>query len=220
MQQVRPGSRIPLLGVLIGVLASGCAPPGPTVEEAQTFVEAAETRLLEVWIDAERAAWVQSNFITDDTTAMAADAQTAVIGATMALASEAARFDGVELPEDIRRKLLLLKTSMGLAAPADPALQAELAGITTSMESAYGKGVYCPGDGEDCLDLHRSNGGSPTAGTPTSCSTSGPGGALSRRRCYRSMRGSRSWPTPARPISGSPTLASCGGRATTCRRTI
>ena len=154
MRQVATGSRIPpFVGLLAAILVSGCAEPGPTVEEARAFVDDAEARLVELWIDAGRAAWVQSNFITDDTTAIAADAQTAVIGATMELASAAARFDGVELPEEIRRKLLLLKTSMGLAAPADPALQAELAGITTSMESTYGKGVYCPGDGEDCLDL-------------------------------------------------------------------
>ena len=154
MRQVATGSRIPpLVGLLAAILVSGCAEPGPTVEEARAFVDDAEARLVELWIDAARADWVQSNFITDDTTAIAADAQTAVIGATMELASAAARFDGVELPEEIRRKLLLLKTSMGLAAPADPALQAELAGITTSMESTYGKGVYCPGDGEECLDL-------------------------------------------------------------------
>ena len=154
MRQVATGSRIPpFVGLLAAILVSGCAEPGPTVEEARAFVDDAEARLVELWIDAGRAAWVQSTFITDDTTAIAADAQTAVIGATMELASAAARFDGVELPEEIRRKLLLLKTSMGLAAPADPALQAELAGITTSMESTYGKGVYCPGDGEDCLDL-------------------------------------------------------------------
>ena len=154
MRQVATGSRIPpFVGLLATMLVSGCAEPGPTVEEARAFVDDAEARLLEVWIDAARAGWVQSNFITDDTTAIAASAQTVVIGATMELATEAARFDGVALPEETRRKLLLLKTSMGLAAPADPARQAELAGITTSMESTYGRGVYCPGDGEDCLDL-------------------------------------------------------------------
>ena len=149
---VKTGSRM-RVGVLMAILVSGCAAPGPTVEEAVAFVDDAEARLLEVWIDAERAAWVQSNFITDDTTAIAARAQTLVIGATMELASEAARFDRVDLPLELRRKLLLLTTSMGLAAPADPALQAELAEITTSMESVYGKGVYCPGAGAECLDL-------------------------------------------------------------------
>ena len=141
------------VGLLMAMLVSGCAEPGATVEEAEAFVAEAEARLLELWIEKERAAWVQSNFITYDTTAIAADAQTAVIAATMELASEAARFGEVALPEELQRKLLLLKTSMGLAAPADPALQAELAEITTSMESAYGTGVYCPGDGEDCLGL-------------------------------------------------------------------
>ena len=155
MRQVATGRRIPsLVGLLATMLVSGCAESGPTVEEARAFVDDAEARLLEVWIDAARAGWVQSNFITDDTIAIAASAQTVVIGATMGLATEAARFDGVALPEETRRKLLLLKTSTGaVAAPADPVLQAELAGITTSMESTYGRGVYCPGDGEDCLDL-------------------------------------------------------------------
>ena len=157
MRYVTIGSRPPpLVGLLTVLLLSSCGgAAGPTVEEARAFMNDAEAQLLALWIDAGRATWIQNNFITDDTTAIAADAQTAVIGATMELASEAARFDGLELPEPIRRKLLLLKTSMGVAAPADPALQAELAGITTSMEAAYGKGVYCPGDAEDCLDLPR-----------------------------------------------------------------
>ena len=153
MRHVTIGRTPPLVGLLMAMLVSACAAPGPTVEEVRAFVDDAEVRLLEVWIDAARADWVQANFITDETTAIAASAQTVVIGATMELATEAARFDGVALPEETRRKLLLLKTSMGLAAPTDPALQAELAGITTSMRSTYGKGVYCPGDGEDCLDL-------------------------------------------------------------------
>lgn len=139
--------------LIVPLLLTACADSGPTVEEAQAFVEGAESRLLALWIDAERAAWVQSTYITDETTAMAADAQTALIGATMELASGAARFNDVVLSEEIQRKLVLLKTSMGLAAPSDPALQAELSGITTGLESTYGKGVYCPGDVEDCLDL-------------------------------------------------------------------
>ncbi len=136
------------------MLGSACAEPaGPTVEDARVFLEAAETELLDLWIDSGRAAWVQSTYITEDTTALAAAAQTAVIGATMRLAAEAARFDTVELPEELRRKLLLLKTSMGVAAPADPVLQAELSDITTGMESAYGRGAYCPGGGAACLSL-------------------------------------------------------------------
>ena len=125
----------------------------PTVEEAQAFIAQAEAQLLDLWIDAGRAAWVQNNFITDDTNALAAAANTAVMAATTELAAAAARFDTLELPLEIERKLLRLKTSLAAVAPSDPALQRELAGIMTEMESRYGRGEYCPADGEECLDL-------------------------------------------------------------------
>ena len=146
--------RLLTLLALVAPTAAGCVSPAPTADEAGAFLIAAEARLLDLWIEAERAAWVQSTYITDDTTAMSAAAQTALIGATMELAAEAARFDAVVLPPDVRRKLLRLKTSLGVAAPADPALQAELSNITTGMESTYGRGEYCPdGADEACLSL-------------------------------------------------------------------
>ena len=49
------------VGLLMAMLVSGCAEPGATVEEAEAFVAEAEARLLELWIEKERAAWVQSN---------------------------------------------------------------------------------------------------------------------------------------------------------------
>ena len=153
------GWRTGIAAWLLVVLSAGCATTS-TVEEAEAFVEQADARLSTLWVTAGRAAWVQANFITDDTTAIAADAQTEVLGLTMELAAGAARFDDAELPDDLRRKLLLLKTSITLAAPTDPELQAELSNITTSMASTYGKGVYCPdssggNDAEGCLDLTR-----------------------------------------------------------------
>jgi peptidyl-dipeptidase A len=150
----RSAKRLLALPALVVSMAIGCAAPGPTPDEARVFLGGAEERLLALSIDAERAAWVQSTYITDDTTALAADAQTALIGATMELAAEAARFDGLALPQELRRKLLRLKTSLGVAAPADPLLQAELARIATGLESTYGRGTYCPnGSAGDCLSL-------------------------------------------------------------------
>ena len=145
--------RLSCVIALLGTVAAGCGEPGPTPEDAKAFVERAEEQLLELWIDAGRAAWVQNTYITDDTNILAAEAQATVIGATMALAAEAAQFDAVDLPEDLRRSLLMLKTSLGVAAPSDPALQAELAVISTGMESTYGRGEYCPDNAEACLSL-------------------------------------------------------------------
>lgn len=147
-------TRLRVLPALLVPMVMGCVASGPTPDEARVFLAGAEERLLALWIDAERAAWVQSTYITDDTTDLAADAQTALIGTTMELAAEAARFDGLALPQDIRRKLLRLKTSLGVAAPSDPLLQAELSQIATGLESMYGRGVYCPdGPAGACLSL-------------------------------------------------------------------
>jgi peptidyl-dipeptidase A len=125
--------RFPLIGatatgaaavVLIAALtltacASGEGSGPATVEEARAFVEETEADLLDHWIKSERAAWVQANFITEDTQAIAADANKDLIAAGMELAVAATRFDGLELPEDVARKLKLLKLALVMPAPRD-----------------------------------------------------------------------------------------------------
>jgi peptidyl-dipeptidase A len=143
--------------------AQGAAPAGPpTVEEARAFVEAAEARLLDLSTKAGRAAWVAANFITDDTEAIAADLNKNLIAAAMELAKAATRFDGITVPPELARKLLLIKLSpLPLPAPSDPALQTELTQTAAALEATYGKGRYCrgavagapPEDSKDCLDI-------------------------------------------------------------------
>jgi peptidyl-dipeptidase A len=131
------------------------AAAAPTVAEARTFVENAEKRLLDLWIKSGRADWVQQNFITDDTERMAADANKELLAATTELAKQARRFDGMKLPDDVARKLLLLKLSLSLPAPDNSAEQSELAELVASLQSDYGKGKYCPeADKTKCLDIN------------------------------------------------------------------
>jgi hypothetical protein len=59
----------------------------PTVEEARRFIGAVESRLLDLAVESQRAAWVHETFITDDTEAIAAQADQAVKDATAELAS-------------------------------------------------------------------------------------------------------------------------------------
>ena len=66
------------------------------------------------------------------------------ISATVALVKEADRFNGVPLPEDIERKIKLLKLSLTLPAPSNEAGSEELTRIKSAMEGMYGKGKYCP----------------------------------------------------------------------------
>ena len=123
--------------------------PAPTVAEAERFISQAETRLLNLWIKNSRASWVAESFITDDTEAISADADAAVKAATADLARQARRYEKLPLPPDVARKFKLLKLSVDIPAPHDPAAQAELAKIAVSLDSDYGKGTWCPPNKED-----------------------------------------------------------------------
>ncbi len=126
----------------------------PTVAEAEQFITEAEKRLLDLAIKSSRADWVKSNFITDDTEILAAEAYQNYIAAVTELAEAARKFDGLELPYDTARKLKLLKLALVLPAPSNPAEREELTKIAVSMEADYGRGKYCPeGEKGKCLSL-------------------------------------------------------------------
>ena len=111
---------------------------------AEIRADAAEKQLLDLWIKDGRAQWVHETYITDDTEQMAADADEAVATVTAELAAQARRFDKLKLPEDVARKLMLLRLSVSIPTPRDPALAAELTKINTSLDGDYGKGKWCP----------------------------------------------------------------------------
>jgi peptidyl-dipeptidase A len=138
----------------------------PTAEEARKFVEDAEVRLLDLDMRTARADWVHNTYITDDTQVLAAQANERLVAAKVELAKAATRFDGLKLPEDVARKLTVLKLAMTLSAPSDPKEAAELTRIVAGMEGTYGKGKWCRTEpkagatgaaesgGDDCLDIN------------------------------------------------------------------
>lgn len=129
-----------------------------TPAEAEKFIADAEKRLFDLNVKYSRADWIKSTFITDDTEALSADANNAVITAVTELADQSRRFDGLDLPYGVARKMKLLKLSLVLPAPKDPAERDELTKLAASLEGDYGKGKYCPkdekgGDKGKCLSL-------------------------------------------------------------------
>lgn len=122
--------------------------------DAEKFIADAEKQLLDLNIKASQADWTKSTDITDKNEELAAKANDELIAATTKLATEAQRFEKLDLSPDARRKLKLLKLSLTLPAPTNPAERAELTKLTAQMEGDYGKGKYCP-DGEKgkCLTL-------------------------------------------------------------------
>jgi peptidyl-dipeptidase A len=125
----------------------------PTVEEARKFLDDAQKRLLDLTIEAGRASWVQETFITYDTETLAAARNEVLTGVAVELAKQATRFDGLQLPTDLRRQMELLKRGLVLPAPSDPKLNAELSRLAASLDAQYGAGQYCPPGGGPCKSL-------------------------------------------------------------------
>ena len=113
----------------------------PTAADAKQFVDDTEKQLFDFSIDAGRIYWINSNFITDDTDALAA--KVGAEGTTMSVnaAIEAAKFNDVEgLDAVTRRKLDKLRGGIVLPAPTTEGAATELNEIATKLNSAYGKG--------------------------------------------------------------------------------
>jgi peptidyl-dipeptidase A len=132
-----------------------------TPEQAARFVADVNKTLLALYADADRASWVKSTYITQDTEYLEAKEREKVMEFLTRKVMESRRFEGVELPPETARSLYLLKFSAGLPAPSDAKKRARLAEVTTQLESIYGKGKFCSprlkGKGEDkkseCLEL-------------------------------------------------------------------
>ena len=139
--------------LLVSSTAAAAPDKAPTVAEAKAFVEEAEAKLMELWIEASRAGWVQATYITDDTEILAAKANERAIAAGVEYAKKATRFDKLKLPPDVARKMRLLKLGLTLAAPSNPKESEEVTRLQASMEGMYGKGKYCPTGKDKCLDL-------------------------------------------------------------------
>ncbi len=127
-------------------------PPPPTAAEAQKFIADTDAGLREVWTTRDVADWNRQTNITDDTEAEAARTAVAAMAYLTKQIAASRRFDPVldQLDDATRRQFMLLRVA-GQTAPADAAHAAELAQVTTAMDSAYGKGEVCAGG--TCQDL-------------------------------------------------------------------
>lgn len=127
----------------------------PTVSDAIAFVTRAEETLARESEAAARTAWINSNFITYDTNWLAAKSSEKMTTLGVDLAQEASTYRHLSLPDDVARKIKLLRLGLTLPAPqGDAQATAELAQITTDLEASYGKGKYCPEGGDSLLQSY------------------------------------------------------------------
>src|SRR6266436_10339822 len=148
------GSAPCVMGQDVALAKASAKKTVPSVAEAKKFLAEAEQRYLELTNKAQRAQWVQENFITDDTEENGAEANQELNAFIAETSKKAHRFGGLKLPPEMARKKLLLTLATTFPAPADPKAQKELAQVLASLSGDYGKGKWCPdGAGGECLDI-------------------------------------------------------------------
>ncbi len=153
-----PRLRAFVLSAIATTMLAGCLSSAskarPTVPEAEKFIAAAESLLADLAVKQSRAQWVQSNFITEDTQAIAADATEDYIEAATRLAEGIKRYSGMQLPPVLDRKFKLLKLS--LFSLSNSKEREEFSRLGAWLEAEYGKGKACPDAGKykgKCLDI-------------------------------------------------------------------
>ncbi|MCL1095169.1 M2 family metallopeptidase [Shewanella kaireitica] len=144
-----------LIAISLGVV--GCnkteatdTPAVDKIAEAKQFITDAESTMADLSIEINRSEWIYSNFITEDTAALSASVSEKYTGTSVKLATQSAQYADLTLDPADKRKLNILRSSIVLPAPLDPAKNAELANISAQLNGLYGKGKYCFEDGR-CL---------------------------------------------------------------------
>jgi len=120
-----------------------------TLADAEAFLAESEAQLAEFGEFAARTAWVQANFITYDTNWLVTRMGTQATEMSVAMANETARFNHLDLPLEMQRKMTALTAGITVPAPAgDSAAAARLSEISTSMGTTYATSMATVGGEE------------------------------------------------------------------------
>lgn len=123
--------------------------PSAFAKSTSTFLNETNDTLTKELLSVQRAEWVQTNFITDDTTAIASEANARFGALGTQLAIDSKKYKGKT--ENEKRQLQLMMSFLNLPAPKDPKMNEEMTQLKAELESMYGSGKYCKN--KDCKDL-------------------------------------------------------------------
>ena len=112
----------------------------PSVSQAVEFVGRVEDFYREFGEYSARVAWAQATNITYDTNWLATKAEAEGTVKGVEFANEAKRFNDLDMPADLRRKIEKIKLGLNLPAPSRDGAAAELASINTRMGATYATG--------------------------------------------------------------------------------
>ena len=141
-----------LLSIVVISSCSSQQTPALNESDVETFLERVELEDKTLGPVASSAYWLQANFITYDSQKVVADYGKRFQLLALERARLASTFDDVEVSEENRRKLNLIKNSFVMPSPLDDTLAGEIANIMAELDAMYGAGQHCFGEG-DCYDL-------------------------------------------------------------------
>jgi len=141
-----------LLSIVVISSCSSQQTPALNESDVETFLERVELENKTLGPVASSAYWLQANFITYDSQKVVADYGKRFQLLALERARQASTFDDVEVSNENRRKLNLIKNSFVMPSPLDDNLAGEIANIMAELDAMYGAGQHCFGEG-DCYDL-------------------------------------------------------------------
>ena len=123
-------------------VAEAAEPAAPTAADAEAYIADAEAQLSEMSEYAARVFWNQATNITYDTNWLAANVGAEYTKLAVDLANGTKQFEGVDVSDDLARKVQILRSGITLPAPSRDGAADELAAITTGLDSTYSTGRY------------------------------------------------------------------------------
>jgi peptidyl-dipeptidase A len=141
----------------------GCADPNSTdtvanesapltAQDAKAFLEAAQADLEKLQHPQAQANWANQTYIIQDTAAVYAYLSEKVTSKETAYAKQAAKFNDVDVDDDTRRKLNLLRYGLVFPAPAEMEKSERLSQLRSELRGMYGAGKYCRSE-QECFRL-------------------------------------------------------------------
>lgn len=114
----------------------------PTIADAEAFILAAEKELSELSEYASHVYWLQATNINYDSNWLVSKVGAEFTEAAVRLANATKAYEKLDLPADLARKMSILKAGITIPAPSTEGAAAELAKITTGLDSTYSTGTF------------------------------------------------------------------------------
>ena len=138
--------------ILVFSSCSSQQPNALTESDAEAFLQRVELEDKTLGPIVSSAYWIGANFITYDSQKVVADYGKRYQLLALERARQASSFDNVQVSEENRRKLNLIKSSFVMPSPLNEELAGEISSISAELDAMYGTGEHCFAD-DDCYDL-------------------------------------------------------------------